>query len=57
MLKRFFIRRRYARHIKYVSVRMAHLQMELCHEAIETGKVNLEKRKQLLKYKTHIQYL
>jgi hypothetical protein len=28
---------------------MAQLQMELCHEAIETGKVNLEKRKQLLK--------
>lgn len=36
---------------------MAELQMELCNEAIATGKVNLEKRQQLLKYKTHIQYL
>ena len=57
MLNRFFIQRRYVRHIKYVSVRMAQLQMELCHEAIETGKVNLEKRKQLLKYKEHLRNL
>ena len=57
MLQQFFIHRRYIRHRKYVSIRMSELQMELCNEAIATGKVNLEKRQQLLKYKTHIQYL
>jgi hypothetical protein len=36
---------------------MAQLQMELCTEAIDTGKVNLEKREQLLKYKTHLKHL
>ena len=33
---------------------MAQLQNELCQEAINTGLVNLEKRKQLLKYKEHL---
>ncbi len=36
---------------------MAQLQNELCQEAINTGKVNLEKRKQLLKYKNHLKNL
>jgi hypothetical protein len=36
---------------------MAQLQNELCQEAIQTGKVNLEKRKQLLKYKNHLKHL
>ncbi len=57
MLQQFFIRRRYGRHIKYVSIRMAQLQMELCTEAIDTGKVNLKKRERLLKYKTHLNRL
>ena len=36
---------------------MAQLQNELCQEAINTGLVNLEKRKQLLKYKEHLKNL
>ena len=36
---------------------MAQLQNELCQEAINTGKVNLEKRKQLLKYKNHLKHI
>jgi hypothetical protein len=36
---------------------MAQLQNELCQEAIDTGLVNLEKRKQLLKYKEHLKNL
>ena len=35
---------------------MAQLQNELCQEAINTGTVNLEKRQQLLKYKSHYEY-
>ena len=35
---------------------MAELQSELCQEAIATGVVNLEKRKQLLKYQAHYNY-
>ena len=36
---------------------MAQLQNELCQEAIDTGLVNLEKRKQLLKYKEHLKHV
>ena len=36
---------------------MAQLQNELCQEAIKTGLVNLEKRKQLLKYKEHLKHI
>lgn len=36
---------------------MAQLQNELCQEAINTGLVNLEKRKQLLKYKEHLKHI
>ena len=50
-------KRRCLSHRKYVSQRMAQLQNELCQEAIETGIVNLEKRKQLLKYKNHLRNL
>ncbi len=50
-------KRRCLSHRKYVSQRMAQLQNELCQEAIDTGIVNLEKRKQLLKYKEHLRNL
>ena len=43
-------------HKKYVRQRMAELQSELRQEAINTGKVNLEKRQQVLKYKSHYEY-
>jgi hypothetical protein len=56
-MKQFLIKRRCWRHKRYVSQRMAELQSELCQEAINTGKVNLEKRQQLLKYKEHIRNL
>ena len=56
MVKQFITKRRCWRHKKYVSQRMANLQNELCQEAIQTGKVNLEKRQQLLKYKSHYEY-
>jgi hypothetical protein len=36
---------------------MAELQGEIFQEAIDTGLVNLEKRKQLLKYKEHLKNL
>ncbi len=54
-MKEFMKKRRCLLHKRYVSQRMAQLQNELCQEAIETGVVNLEKRKQLLKYKNKIQ--
>jgi hypothetical protein len=56
-MKQFIIKRRCFRHKKYVTSRMAQLQNELCQEAIDTGVVNLEKRQQLLKYKTHLKNL
>jgi hypothetical protein len=56
-MKQFLIKRRCWRHKKYVGQRMAQLQNELCQEAIQTGKVNLEKRQQLLKYKHHLKNL
>ena len=56
-MKQFIIKRRCCRHKKYVSQRMAQLQNELCQEAINTCLVNLEKRKQLLKYKEHLKHI
>ena len=44
-------------HKRYVSKRMAELQNEIFQEAMDTGLVNLEKRKQLLKYKEHLRNL
>ena len=35
----------------------AELQSEIFNEAMATGKVNLEKRQQLLKYRTHLNNL
>ena len=55
-MKELIKKRRCMRHKKYVRQRMAELQSELCKEAITTGKVNLEKRQQLLKYKSHYEY-
>ena len=56
-MKKFIKKRRCLSHRRYVSQRMAQLQNELCQEAIDTGLVNLEKRKQLLKYKEHLKNL
>ena len=56
-MKKFIIKRKCWRHKKYVGQRMAQLQNELCQEAINTGIVNLEKRQQLLKYRTHLKNL
>jgi hypothetical protein len=36
---------------------MQELQNEIFQEAMDTGIVNLEKRKQLLKYKTHLKHI
>jgi len=36
---------------------MAELSNEIFEDAIATGKVNLEKRQQLLKYRTHLKNL
>lgn len=56
-MKQFLTKRRCWRHRKYVGQQMAQLQNELCQEAIQTGKVNLEKRQKLLKYKHHLKNL
>ena len=50
-------KRRCLSHRKYVTHRMAELSTEIFEDAIATGKVNLEKRKQLLKYRTHLKNL
>ena len=55
-MNKWFIKRRCWRHKRYVRARMAEIQSELCQEAIDTGIVNLEKRKQLLKYQAHYNY-
>lgn len=55
-MKELIKKHRCMKHKKYVRQRMAELQSELCQEAITTGKVNLEKRQQLLKYKSHYEY-
>ena len=55
-MKKFIIKRRCWKHKRYVSNRMAELQMEICKEAIKTGIVNETKRRQLFKYKEHYEY-
>jgi len=50
-------KRRCLSHRKYVTKRMAELQNEIFTDAMATGIVNLEKRKQLLKYKEHLKNL
>ena len=44
-------------HRVYVSKRMSELQQEIFRDCMATGKVNLEKRQQLLKYKEHLKHL
>mgnify|MGYP003147434004 CR=1 FL=1 len=56
-MKEFIKKRRCLSHRRYVSQRMAELQNEIFQEAMDTGLVNLEKRKQLLKYKEHLRNL
>ena len=56
-MKEFIKKRRCLFHKRYVSQRMAELQNEIFQEAIDTGLVNMEKRKQLLKYKEHLRNL
>ena len=50
-------KRRCLSHRRYVEHRMAQLQSEIFNDAMATGKVNLEKRQQLLKYRTHLNNL
>lgn len=57
MIEKFMIKRRCLSHRRYVSHRMQELQNEIFQEAIDTGLVNMEKRKQLLKYKEHLRNL
>ena len=56
-MKEFIKKRRCLSHRKYVTHRMAELSSEIFEDAIATGKVNLEKRKQLLKYKGNLKHL
>ena len=56
-MKELLNRRRCLSHRKYVTHRMAELSNEIFEDAMATGKVNLEKRKQLLKYRTHLKNL
>ena len=56
-MKDILKKRRCLSHRRYVEHRMAQLQNEIFEDAIATGKVNLEKRQQLLKYKTHLKNL
>jgi len=56
-MKQFVKKRRCLFHKRYVTKRMAELSNEILHEALSTGKVNLEKRKQLLKYKDYLKNL
>ena len=57
MINYFAKKTRCMKHRKYVSHRMAQLQMEICNEAIETGVVNMKKRNQLLKYRDHLKWM
>ena len=50
-------KRRCLSHKRYVASRMQELQNEIFQEAMDTGLVNMEKRKQLLKYKEHLKHL
>ena len=56
-MKELLNRRRCLSHRKYVSHRMAELQNEIFQDAMATGLVNMEKRRQLLKYKEHLKHL
>ena len=56
-MKEMLKKRRCLSHRKYVTKRMAELQNEIFADAMATGIVNLEKRKQLLKYKEHLKNL
>ena len=56
-MKDLIKKRRCLSHKKYVTHRMAELSNEIFEDAIATGKVNLEKRQQLLKYRTHLKHL
>tara|TARA_R110002073_G_scaffold31630_1_gene96956 strand:+ start:72 stop:242 length:171 start_codon:yes stop_codon:yes gene_type:complete len=56
-MKELVKRRRCLSHRKYVTHRMAELSNEIFEDAMATGKVNLEKRQQLLKYKHHLKHL
>ena len=56
-MKEILKKRRCLSHRKYVTKRMAELQNEIFTDAMATGIVNLEKRKQLLKYKEHLKNL
>ena len=56
-MKEIIKKRRCLSHRKYVTHRMAELSSEIFEDAMATGKVNLEKRKQLLKYKEHLRNL
>ena len=56
-MKKFIKKRRCLSHRKYVTKRMAELQNEIFQDAMATGIVNLDKRKQLLKYKEHLKNL
>ncbi len=57
MIENFIKKRRCLSHKRYVAHRMQELQNEIFQEAIDTGLVNMEKRKQLLKYKEHLRHL
>ena len=50
-------KRRCLSHKAYVRHVMAQLTSEIAQDAITTGKVNLEKRKKLLKYKDYYEKL
>ena len=56
-MKELVKRRRCLSHRKYVTHRMAELSNEIFEDAMATGKVNLEKRQQLLKYKEYLKHL
>tara|TARA_R100001463_G_scaffold13000_2_gene34825 strand:+ start:234 stop:416 length:183 start_codon:yes stop_codon:yes gene_type:complete len=50
-------KRRCLSHKSYVRATMAALQCEIARDAINTGKVDLEKRKLFLKYKDYYEKL
>jgi len=56
-MKEIIKKRRCLSHRRYVEHRMAELTSEILENALLTGKVNLEKRQQLLKYRTHLKHL
>jgi len=57
MIEKFMKKRRCLSHKRYVAYRMQELQNEIFQEAIDTGLVNMDKRKQLLKFKEHLKNL